>query len=62
MNAAKKAISIQEFCDAYGVGRTFAYKLIGEKKLQIAKAGRRSLVLVESAEKWLQESLKDRGI
>jgi excisionase family DNA binding protein len=49
----RRALRINEFCKAYGVSRTTAYKLIAEKKLPLCKIGGRSLIRVEDAERLL---------
>ena len=46
----KIAISIAEFCRDYGVAKTTAWKLAREGKISIARVGRRSLVIVASAD------------
>lgn len=52
----KKLISIQETCEALGVGRTMVYLLIREEKLDTCRIGRRRLVRVESIDRFLGES------
>ena len=51
--AAKAALTLPEFCKAYGVSRSFAYREIGDGKLVTRKAGRRTLVLKTDADAWL---------
>ena len=48
----KRFISIRDFCDAYGVGRTRTYDLIAAGKVQAYKNGPRTMIDVESAEQW----------
>ena len=55
----KRAISINEFCKAYSIGRTSAYDEIKVGRLRVVKFGRRTLVPIDNAEKWL-ESLSKR--
>ncbi len=50
----KRAISIAEFCSRYGLGRTTAYEEIKAGRLEVVKAGKRTLVPVDAAESWLQ--------
>ena len=51
--SAKRAFSIAEFCDRYGIRRTKAYDEIKTGRLRIVKVGRRSLVKETDAEAWL---------
>jgi excisionase family DNA binding protein len=55
MSAAsgKRAFSIAEFCENYGIRRTKAYEEIKAGRLRIVKVGRRSLVRETDAESWL---------
>jgi hypothetical protein len=46
------ALSINQFCQRYSVGRTFAYEQIGAGKLPTKKAGARRLIPVEAAREW----------
>jgi len=49
----KLAYSIAELAEAAGVGRSFIYEEVKVGRLQLKKAGRRSLVLRADAESWL---------
>ena len=60
MNAAanitepgKLAYTIPEFCAACGVGRTYAYGEIATGRLRYLKAGRRTIIEVAEAKRWL---------
>ena len=46
------ARTIKGFCQAYGVGKTTAYELIGAGQLRAVKAGKRTLIDEESARVW----------
>jgi excisionase family DNA binding protein len=46
------ALSIDGFCKLYGLGRTFAYEQIKERKLRAVKCGNRTLILRCDAEAW----------
>jgi hypothetical protein len=48
----RKLIPIREFGDTYGPRRTATYDLIKEGKLEAVKIGSRTLIDVESAERW----------
>lgn len=49
----KLALSIEEFCDAVGIGRTRAYEEIRLGRLKVSKSGRRSLIPAEEIHRWL---------
>jgi hypothetical protein len=45
---------LNDFCAAYGVGRTTAYKLAAEGKIEMVRIGTRHTVVLEaSAKRWL---------
>jgi hypothetical protein len=50
----KRAFSIAAFCERYGIGRTTAYGEIAAGRLQVVKAGKRTLVPTDAAESWLR--------
>lgn len=52
--ARQRAMSILEFCQDYGVGRTMAYAEIRAKRLRARKAGKRTIVTRDDAEDWLR--------
>jgi hypothetical protein len=54
MNNEKRAFSIAAFCQRYGISRTSAYEEIAAGRLQVVKAGRRTLVPADAAESWLR--------
>jgi hypothetical protein len=47
------AMSIETFCRWASIGRTVAYREIAEGRLQVRKLGRRTLIPVIEAERWL---------
>jgi hypothetical protein len=51
--AATGALSINDFCNAYGIGRTLAYAEIKAGALKPVKIGRRTLIPVTAAADWL---------
>lgn len=53
-----KNLSIDQFCDQVGVGRTKAYELINSGELKAKKIGRRTIIPRSCVEAW-QESLPD---
>lgn len=50
--ANPRAISIKVFCSTYGIGRTLTYREIAAGRLPVRKLGRRTLILIEDAERW----------
>lgn len=49
----ERAISIELFCERYGVGRTKVYEEIKFGRLKAVKLGSRTLIPVDRAEEWL---------
>ena len=45
-------LTINEFVEGYGIGRTKTYEEINSGRLKAVKCGRRTLIPIESAEKW----------
>lgn len=55
----KRALTVEEFCSCYGIGRTLFYQEVKSGRLQVCKIGRRTLVRVDDAEAWLSASLHE---
>jgi hypothetical protein len=51
----KRAYTRLEFCDAHGIGQTKFYEEVKEGRLKVRKVGRKSIVLRDDAEDWLQQ-------
>jgi hypothetical protein len=51
----KRAYTRMEFCDAHGVGQTKFYEEVKEGRLKVRKVGRKTIVLRDDAEAWLQQ-------
>lgn len=49
----QRALSIDEFAQRYGVGRTTAYQEISSGRLRARKIGKRTIIGVDDAEEWL---------
>jgi excisionase family DNA binding protein len=49
----KVARTVRDFCETYSVSKTKAYELIASGKIEARKAGRRTLILEESARAWV---------
>ena len=46
------SLTISQFCKVYGVGRSYTYILIHEGVLEVRKAGTRTLIAADSANRW----------
>jgi hypothetical protein len=46
-------MSVKDFCRWAGIGRTMAYEQIAMGRLPVRKVGRRSIILIEDAQRWL---------
>jgi hypothetical protein len=51
---ARRAMSLDEYCDRYGLGRTRAYGEIKSGRLQARKCGKRTIIAEDDAEEWLR--------
>lgn len=51
--ALKRAMSIDEFCERYGIGRTTAYEEIKEGRLRARKCGKRTIITDDDGDDWL---------
>lgn len=45
-----KTISVAKFCQLSGIGKTLAYDLIKDGRLQVIKINRRTLITMESVD------------
>jgi excisionase family DNA binding protein len=55
LRARQRAMSIAEFCQRYGVGRTTAYGEINSGRLRARKIGKRTVITDDDAEHWLED-------
>jgi excisionase family DNA binding protein len=53
--ARQRAMSIAEFCQRYGLGRTTAYEEIKTGRLRGRKVRKRTLIAEDDAEDWLRQ-------
>lgn len=51
---SKGAISVTEFCHWSGIGRTSAYEEISAGRLQAKKVGRRTIIPMVEAVRWME--------
>ena len=49
-----RALSVEQFCERYNIGKTTAYAQIREGRLRLRKIGKRSVIAVEDAEIWFR--------
>ena len=47
-------MSIAEFCERYGPGRTTTYQEIKAGRLRARKCGKRTIITDDDAERWLE--------
>jgi hypothetical protein len=52
--ARQRAMSIVEFCNRYGLGRTRAYEEMNSGRLRGRKIGTRTIITDDDAEDWLR--------
>jgi hypothetical protein len=52
--ARQRAMSIAEFCQRYGPGRTKAYEELKSGRLCGRKIGKRTVITEDDAEEWLR--------
>lgn len=49
----KMALTVSEFCSAYAVGRSTFYQLVKSDRIRPLKVGKRTVIAVSEAERWL---------
>ena len=50
---------VDDFCRAYGLGRTMVYQLMNTGKLGFIKVGKRTLIPVSEAQAWQDQRLEE---
>ncbi len=53
LEATQALLSVQQFCRDFGVSHTTFYELRKRGSLKAVKVGRRTLIRVEEAQRWL---------
>jgi hypothetical protein len=53
MDESRRALTIAEFLHSYRIGRTRFYEEVAAGRLRLRKLGKKSLVSLDDAEKWL---------
>jgi hypothetical protein len=54
MQTEIKAYTITSFCRAYAIGRSLTYSEMAAGRLRFKKAGRRTIILKDDADYWLE--------
>ena len=52
--ARQRAMSLAQFCQSYGVGRTTAYAEIKQGRLRARKCGKRTIITEDDGDDWLK--------
>jgi excisionase family DNA binding protein len=52
--ARQRAMSVDQFCREYGLGRTTTYEEIKTGRLRARKCGKRTIISEDDAEDWLR--------
>lgn len=55
----KLAISIEEFANATGIGRSKAFELARQPGFPVVRLGRRIVIPVDALKAWLEEQAKN---
>jgi excisionase family DNA binding protein len=53
MDEDRRAITITEFAARYSIGRSKIYEEAAAGRIKLRKVGKKTLITVEDAEKWL---------
>jgi excisionase family DNA binding protein len=53
-DTGQRALSVEQFCERYGIGKSTLYVQIREGRLRLRKIGKRSVIAVEDAEIWFK--------
>lgn len=54
-------ISVRQFCQTYSIGRTKAYELIAQNRIETVKLGRKRLITVSSANRLIEQLSTTEG-
>lgn len=46
------ALSVEQFCERYGLGRSTVYRMIAASELRAVKAGQRTIILAKDIRAW----------
>lgn len=56
-----EAFTVDRFCAAFGLGRTYVYSQIKTRKLRAVKTGARTLILRRDVEDWISSLRPIKG-
>src|SRR6516162_6614490 len=59
--ARQRAMSIAQFSQEYGIGRTKTYEELRSGRLRGRKSGKRTIITEDDAEEWVAASAHHRG-
>ena len=57
----KRTLSVNQFCESIGIGRTKAYELLAQGEIEAVRIGRRTLITVRSVEALIERSGRVRS-
>lgn len=57
----RKAVTVNEFCDAVRIGRSLFYDEVKRGRINILKAGRKTLVPIAECEAYLMRLAEEAG-
>lgn len=53
-DAQPRAITVDQFCRAYSLGRSKFYLLVRDQKIKTLKVGSKTLIATDEAERWFR--------
>ncbi len=59
---SKVVLSVKEFCQQAGIGRTKVYQEITSGRLVARKCGRRTIIPISELNNWLEKLPEIRGV
>ncbi len=63
MTTHTKALSVEDFCEAYNISKSFLYKLKREGKgPRMMRIGRRTLISAEAAREWQSQNEEGEAV
>jgi excisionase family DNA binding protein len=51
---ARRAYTVNEFCEAHGIGRTTFYDQVAKGLIRVLKVGRKTIVPIAESENWMK--------
>jgi excisionase family DNA binding protein len=62
MNTQRKVLTVEQFAQDYGIGRTRAFAEIAAGRLKVMKFGRNTRVARTDADAWLEARRSEGGL